>query len=802
MVKKISPIFFIFLVWLIFSKPFLIDNKIPYPSDLQVNQFSLWSSYPKLLGPVKNPAQPDVISQIMPWKKLTIESLKNFQIPYWNPYSFSGTPHLANYQSSPFSITNSFYFIFNFKMAWGLAVLIQPLLAGIFTYIFARSLKRSKIASTLAAISFMFCGFITTWMSYTTLSLAISFLPLALFSIEKYYESKKTRFLILISASIPLSFFSGHFQISIYFLIFILLYISFKFYETKNIKDFLTTLIFTFFGILLSMSQILPSLELYLNTYRSTIFQKIEAVPLKYLATIIAPDYYGNPVTRNNIFNSYAEWAAFLGIIPFLLGLYALSIKSKKTIFFFLMSLIALLISIDSPILDSFVNLKIPVLSTSSTSRILVILSFSLAILSSFGLDKIQNDLLEKKYKKIFAWIFFYLSLFAFIWILSVGKVLNPNLYQISIKNMIFPTLIFIGFLFTISLSIINKKLITISLIIILILATLDMLRFANKWQPFPPNDLFKETKIITKLKSLDNTYRTIGAYGAEGSVYFGIPGTEGYDPLYINRYGEFMGSLEKGKIMPSDRSGLVLPVNSKFMPKVIDLIGIKYVLLKNSDINKTWAFPFKKYPNKFKLIYKDNEFHIFENINVYPRAFLVGDYKQINDSQKIINKILDKNFDLRKSVVLEDNPKINNNRNFKGSAEIINYLPNKIIIITNSNSDSVLVLTDNFYPGWKAKVNGKEKNIIRADFTYRGVSLPKGENTVEFYFESEYFKWGIYLAAISIFSILFIIVGKWYNEKIWIQKQRTVKSVTKSSAKIANGKQAQTKQKKFKKEN
>src|SRR3989344_5075205 len=114
MVKRIIPLFVIFCVWLIFSKPFFIDGKIPYPSDFQVNHYSLWNSYKDFLGPVKNPSMPDVVDQIMPWRKFTIDSWKDLTVPLWNPYSFSGTPHLANYQSAVFSITNLFFFILSF----------------------------------------------------------------------------------------------------------------------------------------------------------------------------------------------------------------------------------------------------------------------------------------------------------------------------------------------------------------------------------------------------------------------------------------------------------------------------------------------------------------------------------------------------------------------------------------------------------------------------------------------------------------------------------------------------------------
>ena len=95
MVKKFFPLVIIFIVWFIFSKPYFLDNRIPFPSDYQVNHYSLWNSYENLWGPVKNFTMSDVVSQLMPWKHLTIESWKNLNIPLWNPYSFAGNPHLA-----------------------------------------------------------------------------------------------------------------------------------------------------------------------------------------------------------------------------------------------------------------------------------------------------------------------------------------------------------------------------------------------------------------------------------------------------------------------------------------------------------------------------------------------------------------------------------------------------------------------------------------------------------------------------------------------------------------------------------
>ena len=122
--------------------------------------------------------------------------------------------------------------------------------------------------------------------------------------------------------------------------------------------------------------------------------------------------------------------------------------------------------------------------------------------------------------------------------------------------------------------------------------------------------------------------------------------------------------------------------------------------------------------------------------------------------------------FDLKEKVVLEKNPGIDSSKLSTGSAEIISYQSNNIVIKAKTENESILVLTDNFYPGWKVKVNGEEKELLRADYTFRAVTIPDGESTIEFYFESETFKLGVYLAFMSASIIFIFIIGKWYTTK------------------------------------
>ncbi|MDP2585772.1 MAG: hypothetical protein Q8P29_02750, partial [Candidatus Levybacteria bacterium] len=130
------PIIFIFIIWFIFANPYFLRNKVPFPSNYQVNNFAPWSTNSKFWGPVKNSAMPDIITQIYPWRHLAISAWKQGQIPLWNPYTFSGNPLLANYQSAALSPFNILFFILPFVDAWSILVLLQPLLASLFMYFF------------------------------------------------------------------------------------------------------------------------------------------------------------------------------------------------------------------------------------------------------------------------------------------------------------------------------------------------------------------------------------------------------------------------------------------------------------------------------------------------------------------------------------------------------------------------------------------------------------------------------------------------------------------------------------------
>ena len=758
-ILKFWPVVFIFSIWFIFASPYFIKGLVPFPSEYLVNFFAPWASYQEFAGPVKNNAMPDIITQIYPWKNLTIESLKNGIIPLWNPYSFSGSPHLANYQSAVFSPFNLLFFIFPFRNAWSLSILLQPLLAGIFTYLLIRSFKVKKLGAVISSITFMFCGFIVVWMAYGTLAFSIIYLPLSLFAIQKFKNEQKLRYLFLLSITVPLSFFSGHFQISLYFFLATCAFALYQSFREKLLTR-LCLLGSIILGFIFCLPQLLPSLELYGNSVRSATFILTEAIPVSYLITAIAPDFLGNAVTRNDWYGHYAEWASFVGIISLVLAFIALLKIKKEILFFGILGAFALLVSLNTPIALLIVSLKIPVISTSALSRIIVLFSFSIAVLAGFGMDTLSNLIKARRIKPVLV-ISGFISIFmVMLWVaIYLFPFLSADKLVIAKRNLIIPTAILLLGIFCIVLAFRFKKFSFYFLIGLLFLTSLDSLRFAQKWMPFDPPDLvYPNIPVISAMQRETNGIgRVAGNIGGEVAVYYRIQSMEGYDPLYIDRYGQFLRSTG-GEFVQAERSVAKLGRRGESINRAFDLMGSNIFFHPVADTNQSWAYPVWEDRNRHTLIYKDDKFQLFRNNNALERVRLFYNYEVIKDDRKIINRFYSNDFNFKDSLILEEDPKlVKIDERPKGYAKILFYENNKIEIESQTEKPALLFLSDNYYPGWKAYIDDSLVKILRADYTFRAVVVPSGKHKVEFRYQPDSLRYGLYAFGGGIITLVLL---------------------------------------------
>ncbi len=147
----------------------------------------------------------------------------------------------------------------------------------------------------------------------------------------------------------------------------------------------------------------------------------------------------------------------------------------------------------------------------------------------------------------------------------------------------------------------------------------------------------------------------------------------------------------------------------------------------------------------------------IHRNSSALPRARLVGRPVYAADQQHAMEDVFRLGPALRNQVVVEDPDRpLAPGATVNGKARIVGEIPEQIVIVTESDSPSYLVLADTFDPGWWATVDGRPAPIRPAYIAFRAVFLPAGAHRVVFYYRPAGFERGLLLTACgALFSLL-----------------------------------------------
>lgn len=727
--------------------PLYFQHLLPFPGDMLVAfhfpwsgggfaGFDPWTQF-KALNTV------DVIKQFYPWKVFAFDFLRHWQWPLWNPYSFSGMPFIANLQSGIFFPLNLVYFFVPVLWGWVFNVVSQLLLFGGFFYLFLRSQKLSKTAAVFGAVVVMNLSYVTLWHWQLVITESLLFLPLILYFINKYSQGKKLIYLLFIPIFLAFSFFGGHAQTVIY-VYFIFLF--FAFYRKIPLK---LILLISIFPIFLAAVQLFPSVEAYLLSAREGAATKDLFPPFvfhwKNIVTVLAPDFFGHPSSRNYSGTDYREMNVYFGITAFIFSLLSLNqIRKNHDIkFFFFLTIFGLFFAA-WPLVFIFDIFNIPVLSSGVPARMIFIFQFGGAVLAAYGLE----SWLQTKHRHL-------------LLIVTVGIVLAVLWFfggTVSRNNLILPTIIFTGTAIAILLRFFP---------LILLLLFIQYGYFFHKYNSFSPEKfIFPNHPILTYLQKNAGINRFFGTEQAilnyDFSVFYKLFDFEGYDSMYPKRYGQLIASAETGtvpQIIP--RSDAYLKHwSDRQSQRLLDLLGVKYLLDKNDLLTGEWdEEPSKFNPDHYQLIWERRPWRIYERKTTLPRIALFGNYDLETNDSKIISKLYDINFDYKNKLILEEKPIISPVLTTNKMVQLISYEANKIVIKEKADQVQLLWLSDNFYPGWKVLVDGQERKILRANFTFRAVPLDKGEHLVTFKYDPLTFKIGLIISLISFGSLGILIL-------------------------------------------
>jgi hypothetical protein len=168
----------------------------------------------------------------------------------------------------------------------------------------------------------------------------------------------------------------------------------------------------------------------------------------------------------------------------------------------------------------------------------------------------------------------------------------------------------------------------------------------------------------------------------------------------------------------------------------------------------------------RLKLVY-DKEIRIYENTEVFPRAFVAHQYVLEKEKERILKTLGDEKFDLRKCIILEEDIPDEFQRRLlptvfdeESQATIIKYGANQTECFVQMKRPGFLVLSDLYYPGWNAYVDGKKEKIYQADYILQSVLLKEGVHTVTFRYEPRSFKMGAWISAGTSILCMITMMG------------------------------------------
>lgn len=157
----------------------------------------------------------------------------------------------------------------------------------------------------------------------------------------------------------------------------------------------------------------------------------------------------------------------------------------------------------------------------------------------------------------------------------------------------------------------------------------------------------------------------------------------------------------------------------------------------------------------------------LYENPNAFPRAFVAHHAETLPDRPNRLAAL--KAADLRKTVFLDGDipalPAISNSP-VSRPAEIRVYRPNEVRIEVPSGAPGFLILTDPWFPGWNAAVNGTAVPVLRADHAFRAVALPAEGCEVVFRFEPASIRWAMRISAAAALLAVMILAGGWLRRR------------------------------------
>ncbi|HTO92976.1 MAG TPA: YfhO family protein, partial [Bacteroidota bacterium] len=213
-------------------------------------------------------------------------------------------------------------------------------------------------------------------------------------------------------------------------------------------------------------------------------------------------------------------------------------------------------------------------------------------------------------------------------------------------------------------------------------------------------------------------------------------------------------------RVNTRNQYGMLMDRNQGMVDRVFTLEGYTPLTLQraNPPFTDTQRFDLLNVKYKTALDTRTNGLTIVPHASFMPRAFILYRTRVAASEAELVAAIHDTLWDHRTTVLLEERPPVTPVLPPEGGAPVVQiaaYGDNRIEIDAATPTDGILVLSEMYYPGWRATVDGVPEKILRADYTLRALALRSGSHRVVFDFTPQPFVAGAWISGGTVTACL-----------------------------------------------
>jgi type IV secretory pathway TrbD component len=757
-----------------------------------------------------------------PLRLYTVNALKSGILPLWNPHISCGVPHLALQQSVVFYPLSLIYYLFPFDLAFNIFLITHIFLAGLFVYMLGMEWGWRISSSLMAAVTFMFSGYMISMTNLATTLSSVIWLPLAVLFFDRTLAAPSIRRMTLAAASLGVMFLGGEPSIFYSTLWVLLFYAVFR----RGGKGFGSTgtAFFIFFiiavsALALSAVQLIPFAELMGFADRTSGAAGFEdatkwSLPLKDTLNFLIPFIARTDFSKESYWREQ-NWVIliYVGVASALLLPLSFLIRDDRRVrFLYLTGIVSLLVAYGGftpfyylvyKLVPGFRFVRYP-------ARFLYITTFAVSMLCGAGLQASLRlkDRDNRSFRKVSTMVLaagYIAAILLLVLHLYKAGLTNWGLRHCSAHldpKKDYAVLVtylfglenikrFLGFFVTAGmvlwLGIKHRLREGVTAFALIGIVLIDLFTARSGFQvvlgaktlrePTPNIAYLKKDKSIFRFLVSPKT-RKADAF-VEGNTYAEAVRTArdrlcanwpmvdllqdayGYDSVYLASYTKLML--------------LVNSVPSPGATRILDMLNVKY-----AAVAEKMDIPGYRLANTGAV-------YLYENLNALPRAYLADSFLVLKKDAEIADHLKSKDFDPRKEVILDKEPApppaesgakarrpIRKERVWQGRAEIIGYSPNEVTVKVDIPSPQFLILSDSYYPGWKACIDGKRVEIYRANYILKAVYVGSGEHVVKFAFDPFSFKAGLAVSILALAVLLGLSLAPLYNRELSFREWKT----------------------------